>query len=228
MYHNFLIHLPTDGHLGCFHILAIVNSAAINIGVHVSQDFLNIVLQSEALPTQPCSLPLFHSQVADVPHDIIAVPANSCSLSCVSQTLPLIPVLYFILASVYQRTWIDNTQVHKIIIKNVVTIIIRRMCRLRGNLFLPFTKRLRCFLLMFSTASLVAQMVRNLPAMQETQVQNPWVGKIPWRREWLPTLVFLSREFCEDKSLVAYSPWGCKESDMTEWLTHFGQKRNGT
>ena len=41
-------------------------------------------------------------------------------------------------------------------------------------------------------------------------------GKIPWRREWLPTLVFLPGEVHEQRSLVDYSPWGCRESDMTE------------
>ena len=45
-------------------------------------------------------------------------------------------------------------------------------------------------------------------------------GKISWRREWLPTPVFLPEEFHEQRSLVGYSPWDRKELDTTECLTH--------
>ena len=41
----------------------------------------------------------------------------------------------------------------------------------------------------------------------------------PWRREWLPTPVFLSREFHGQRTLAGYNPWGRKESDRTEQLT---------
>ena len=66
--------------------------------------------------------------------------------------------------------------------------------------------------------SLLPQAVKNLPAVQETQVFS-WVRKIPWRREWLPTPVFLPGEFHGQRSLAGYSPWGCKELDMNERLT---------
>ena len=45
---------------------------------------------------------------------------------------------------------------------------------------------------------------------------NPWVRKIPSRRKWQPTPVFLPGEFHGQRSLADYSPWGRKESDMTE------------
>ena len=66
---------------------------------------------------------------------------------------------------------------------------------------------------------LASQMVKNLFAKQETGF-NPYVGKIPWRREWLPTPVFLPGKFHGQRSLTAYSLWGCKESDTAEQLTH--------
>ena len=67
--------------------------------------------------------------------------------------------------------------------------------------------------LQYSCTSLVAQLLKNLPAMWETGF-DPWVGKIPCRRERLPTPVFWPREFHD-----LYSPWGRKESDMTERLS---------
>ena len=48
---------------------------------------------------------------------------------------------------------------------------------------------------------------------------DSWVGKIPWRREQLPTPVELPREFHGQKSLAGYSPWGRKELDMAERLS---------
>ena len=45
---------------------------------------------------------------------------------------------------------------------------------------------------------------------------NPWVGKIPRRRKWQPTPIFLPGESHGQRSLVGYGPWGHKESDTTE------------
>ena len=61
-------------------------------------------------------------------------------------------------------------------------------------------------------------MVKNPPAMQKTWF-DPWVGKIPWRRAWQPTPVFLPGETHGQRSLVGYSPWGHKELEMAEQLS---------
>ena len=68
-------------------------------------------------------------------------------------------------------------------------------------------------------ASLVAQMVKNLSPMQETGF-DPYIGKIPWRKKWQPTPVFLPGKAQGWRSLAGYSPRGHKESDMTaiKWL----------
>ena len=58
-------------------------------------------------------------------------------------------------------------------------------------------------------------MVKNLPTTQETQV-DPWVGNIPWRRACLPTPVLLPGESYGQRILAGYSPWGCKQSDISK------------
>ena len=60
--------------------------------------------------------------------------------------------------------------------------------------------------------SLVAQTVKNLLVMWETGF-DPWFGKIPGRREWQPTAVFLPGEPHGQRSLAGYSPRGRKELD---------------
>ena len=62
-------------------------------------------------------------------------------------------------------------------------------------------------------ASFVAQLVKNLLKWGRPEFDS-WVGKIPWRRKRLPTPVFWPGEY-----YWLYSPWGCKESDMTEPLS---------
>ena len=66
-------------------------------------------------------------------------------------------------------------------------------------------------------ASLVAQIVKSLPEVWETPVWSlDWED--PWRRKWQPTPVFLSGKSHGQRNMVSHSPWGHKESDMTERL----------
>ena len=72
--------------------------------------------------------------------------------------------------------------------------------------------------------SLVAQMVKNPPAMQETQVWSLG-GKIPWRREWLPTPVFLSGKSHAQRSLAGYSAQVCRVRH--DWATNIHTRWSG-
>ena len=72
----------------------------------------------------------------------------------------------------------------------------------------------------YTTCSLVAQTVKNLPAMQET-----WVWSLGQKghqeKEWQPTPVFLAGEFHEQRSMAGCRPCGHKQSDRTARLTLF-------
>ena len=72
MYHSFLIHLSADGHLGSFHVLAIINSAVMNIGVHVfNSGFLSVYAQQQAdsLPAEPQWVAIPFSRGSSQPRD---------------------------------------------------------------------------------------------------------------------------------------------------------------
>ena len=73
-------------------------------------------------------------------------------------------------------------------------------------------------------------MVQNLPADARDRrdgVFYPWVGKIPWRRAWQPTPVFLPGESHGQRSLVSYSPWDRTESDTIEVTWHMPMSMRG-
>ena len=62
--------------------------------------------------------------------------------------------------------------------------------------------------------------VKNPPANASFRGRgfSPWAGKIPWSRKWQPAPVCLPGKFHGQRSLAGYSPQGCKESDMTEYI----------
>ena len=86
--------------------------------------------------------------------------------------------------------------------------------------FEPYSR----FLDNFVWASHVAQKQRIPMSMQETQeMRDRSLGwEIPWRRKWQPIPEFLPGKFHGQRRLASYSPWGCKESDMTDQLNTCG------
>ena len=73
------------------------------------------------------------------------------------------------------------------------------------------------------SASQVALVVKNPPANAGDAGSVPGSERFPWRRKWQPTSVFLPGESHEQKSLVGYNPWGCRELDMTEGVNYSGR-----
>ena len=69
---------------------------------------------------------------------------------------------------------------------------------------------------LYSQVALVVKKHTCQCKKHKRHVFDPWVRKIPWRRAWQPTLVFLPGKFHGQRSLAGYSPWGHKQSNVTE------------
>ena len=125
--------------------------------------------------------------------------------------------LQYILVNIY-ILWFplsSNSTIHQIGC-NVLKRIVKTCCR-----------KAQAPVGVFEWAPLVAQIVKNLPAMQATWVQSLGREESLPRREWLTVPGFLPGEFHGLRSLVGYSPWSHKEPDTTEQLTlslHLGSR----
>ena len=193
--HIFFIPSFVGGHVSCFHILAIVNSAALNVGLHV---FFGI-----------CVFTLF----GYIPSSGFAKSYGILRKSLVAQMVKnLSPV---------QETWVQFVGQEDPLEKGMAThssILAWRIPIDRGTWQAAVHGVEKSQHMIFW--GFPGGTTGKKPIFQRRRHKgyrfDPWIGKISWRRAWQPTPVFLPGKSHGQRSLAGYSPWGRQELDTTE------------